>query len=389
MDFQFTPEQEAFRAEVRAFIREKTPPALLERIRGESDSEASASSKEFRHLLAQKGWLGISWPKEYGGMGKPGIFQYILVEELGYYGLPAAGLSLTSVGPTIWRVGTEEQKREYLGGIVRGEIDFALGYSEPSAGTDLASLETSAVHDGDEYVINGQKIFTSSAHISSHIWLAARTDPTAPRARGISMIIVPLNTPGITVRPLWTMADGRTNETFFDNVRVPLRNCVGEENRGFYNAAMALDYERAAISPVSPMQRTLDDLVEFCKTEKRNGIPLAEDPIVSQQLATLAVDVGILRLFVYRNAWMMQERMTMSKEASVAKVWSSELRVRLASAALEIMGPFGQLKQGSGWVPMSGRWERLYRQSPMLRFGGGANEVQRNIIAQRGLGLPR
>ena len=389
MDYQFTPEQEEFREQVRTFIRDEVPKEIIEQIQSAPDGAATEAGMEFKRLLGQKGLLGISWPTEYGGAGKPLIHQFILTEELGYHGLPFGGLSLTSVGPTLFRAGTDEQKQEYLSGILSGEMEFALGYTEPSAGTDLGSLQTRAVADGDDYVINGQKIFTSAAHYSTHIWLAARTDPNEPKHRGVSLMIVPLDTPGITIRPLWTMGDGRTNEVFFEDVRIPRKNLVGEENRGFYIVAMALDYERAAVAPISPLQRNLDELVQFAKDTKRNGATLAEDPIIRHKLADLGVQVGILRLFSYRNAWMIENDLVPTKEASIAKIWSSELAQRLAATALEMMGPAGQLKKGSKWANLQGRFERYYRQSPLMRFGAGTNEIQRNIIAQRGLGLPR
>ena len=389
MDYQFTPEQEEFREQVRAFVRDEVPKEIIEQIQSAPDGAASEAGREFKRLLGQKGLLGISWPTEYGGAGKPLIHQFILTEELGYHGLPYGGLSLTSVGPTLFRAGTDEQKQEYLSGILSGEMEFALGYTEPSAGTDLGSLQTRAVADGDDYVINGQKIFTSAAHYSTHIWLAARTDPNEPKHRGVSLMIVPLDTPGITIRPLWTMGDGRTNEVFFEDVRIPRKNLVGEENRGFYIVAMALDYERAAVAPISPLQRNLDELVQFAKDTRRNGTTLAEDPIIRHKLADLGVQVGILRLFSYRNAWMIENELVPTKEASIAKIWSSELAQRLAATALEIMGPAGQLKRGSKWANLQGRFERYYRQVPLMRFGAGTNEIQRNIIAQRGLGLPR
>ena len=389
MDYQFTPEQEEFREQVRAFVRDEVPKEIIEQIQSAPDGAASEAGREFKRLLGKKGLLGISWPTEYGGAGKPLIHQFILTEELGYHGLPYGGLSLTSVGPTLFRAGTDEQKQEYLSGILSGEMEFALGYTEPSAGTDLGSLQTRAVADGDDYVINGQKIFTSAAHYSTHIWLAARTDPNEPKHRGVSLMIVPLDTPGITIRPLWTMGDGRTNEVFFEDVRIPRKNLVGEENRGFYIVAMALDYERAAVAPISPLQRNLDELVQFAKDTKRNGATLAEDPIIRHKLADLGVQVGILRLFSYRNAWMIENDLVPTKEASIAKIWSSELAQRLAATALEIMGPAGQLKKGSKWANLQGRFERYDRQVPLMRFGAGTNEIQRNIIAQRGLGLPR
>ena len=389
MDFRFTPEQEQFREHVRAFIRDEVPAEMIAEIQGAADGAASEAGREFKLLLGQKGLLGISWPKEYGGGGKPLLYQFILTEELGYHGLPYGGLSLTSVGPTLFRAGTEEQRQQYLGGILNGEFEFALGYSEPSAGTDLGSLQTRAVADGDDYVINGQKIYTSAAHYSTHIWLAARTDANEPKHRGVSLMIVPLDSPGITIRPLWTMGDGRTNEVFFEDVRVPRENLVGEENRGFYVVAMALDYERAAVAPISPLKRSLDELTQFARDTSRNGTALSEDPVVRRKLAELAVEVDVLRLFSYRNAWMIENELVPTKEASIAKVWSSELAQRMAAVALEIMGPRGQLKRGSRWAYLQGRFERMYRQTPLMRFGAGTNEIQRNIIAQRGLGLPR
>ncbi len=389
MDFRFTPEQEQFREHVRAFIRDEVPPEMIAEIQAAADGSASEAGREFKRLLGQKGLLGISWPEEYGGGGKPLLYQFILTEELGYHGLPYGGLSLTSVGPTLFRAGTEEQRQQYLGGILSGEYEFALGYSEPSAGTDLGSLQTRAVADGDDYVINGQKIYTSAAHYSTHIWLAARTDANEPKHRGVSLMIVPLDSPGITIRPLWTMGDGRTNEVFFEDVRIPRDNLVGEENRGFYVVAMALDYERAAVAPISPLQRSLDELSRFTRDTSRNGAPLAEDPVVRRKLAELAVEVDVLRLFSYRNAWMIENELVPTKEASIAKVWSSELAQRMSAVALEIMGPRGQLKGGSKWAYLQGRFERMYRQTPLMRFGAGTNEIQRNIIAQRGLGLPR
>ena len=389
MDFRFTPEQEQFREHVRAFIRDEVPPEMIAEIQAAADGSASDAGREFKRLLGQKGLLGISWPEEYGGGGKPLLYQFILTEELGYHGLPYGGLSLTSVGPTLFRAGTEEQRQQYLGGILSGEYEFALGYSEPSAGTDLGSLQTRAVAAGDDYVINGQKIYTSAAHYSTHIWLAARTDANEPKHRGVSLMIVPLDSPGITIRPLWTMGDGRTNEVFFEDVRIPRDNLVGEENRGFYVVAMALDYERAAVAPISPLQRSLDELSRFTRDTSRNGAPLAEDPVVRRKLAELAVEVDVLRLFSYRNAWMIENELVPTKEASIAKVWSSELAQRMSAVALEIMGPRGQLKGGSKWAYLQGRFERMYRQTPLMRFGAGTNEIQRNIIAQRGLGLPR
>ncbi len=390
MDFAFTEEQLVFQKEVRAFIKEVLTPELKKELDEGSGYEGRGPAIEaYRRKLGERGWLGISWPKEYGGGGRSRLEQYILIEELDYHGLPSGGLSVTSIGPTIMLMGNEDQKKEYLPKILSGEVDFALGYSEPNAGTDLASMETRAVRDGDEWVINGQKIFTSSAHVSTHVWLAARSEPDAPKHRGISMFIVPLSSPGITVRPLWTMGDIRTNETFYEDVRVPAKNLVGEENRGWYMAATALDYERVGVAPTSPLQRTLDELVAFVKESRIGGRRLADDPAVRRKLAELSVDIQVTRLLAIQNAWIIDKGMVPTKEASMVKVFNSELRFKMAKVGMDILGPFGQIQKSSKWAPLRGRIEAAYRGSPVLRFGAGTNEVQRNIIAQRGLGLPR
>ncbi|MGH2589093.1 MAG: acyl-CoA dehydrogenase family protein, partial [Dehalococcoidia bacterium] len=276
---------------------------------------------------------------------------------------------------------------KYLPGIWSGEIVLALGYSEPNAGTDLAALETRAVRDGDDYVINGQKMWTSGAHNSTHVWLAARTDPSAPKHRGISMFIVPLNSTGISVRPLWGMSGIRTNETFYEDVRVPAEALIGEENRGWYTAANALDHERVTLAPFSPFARWFDRVIEHLKTERPE---LLADQRVRLRLAEIKVDLHIQRALRSVNAAIVARGDTPTMEASMAKVWSSELRYRVNSMAMDLLGRSGALSRESGDVaPLEGEIERTYRGSPVLRFGGGTNEVQRNIIATRGLGLPR
>ncbi len=389
MDFSFTEEQLAFQAEVRQFIERELTPELRKELDESWREGYGPLAKDFRRKLGERGWLGISWPKEYGGSERSRMEQFILIEELEYNGLPYGGLTTTSVGPAIMLMGSEEQKQTYLPGILSGEYEFALGYTEPNAGTDLASMETRAVRDGDEWVINGQKLFTSTAHFATHIWLGARTDPNAPKHRGISMFVVPMNTPGISVRPLWTLGDVRTNETFYEDVRIPAANLVGEENRGWYTAATALDYERVGVAPAAPLQRTLDELVEYVKETRVGGRLLGDDPVIRRRLAEAAVEVRVARLLAILNATIIDKGMVPTMEASMAKVWNSELRYRIARLGLDIMGPLGQVQAGSRWAPLSGRIDRLFRGSPVLRFGGGTNEVQRNIIAQRGLGLPR
>jgi alkylation response protein AidB-like acyl-CoA dehydrogenase len=292
------------------------------------------------------------------------------------------------IGPAIERFGTDEQKKKYLPGLWSGEITCALGYSEPNAGTDLASLETRAVRDGDEWVINGQKMWTSGAHMSTHVWLAVRTEPDAPKHRGVSMMIVPLDTPGISVRPLRGMSGIRTNETFYENVRVPADVLIGEENRGWYIAANALDHERVSLAPFSPFAREFDRVIDYLKREQPD---LLAQPRTRARLAELKVDLHIQRALRIVNAAFVERGETPTMEASMAKVWSSELRYRMNSTFMDLLGRYGALSAGSSdeIAPLGGEIERTYRGSPVLRFGGGTNEVQRNIIAQRGLGLPR
>ncbi|MGO9060919.1 MAG: acyl-CoA dehydrogenase family protein [Candidatus Binataceae bacterium] len=386
MDFSLTPEQEAFQKQVRQFIQEHLTPEFREEVEREQYA-VGPLGKQFIKLMGRLGWLGIGWPKEYGGQGRGAIDQWLFLEEMAAENLPTSGLTLNSVGPTLMRIGTEQQKREYLPKILAGEIEFAVGYTEPNAGSDLASLQTRAVRDGDSYVINGQKIYTSAAHHSTHIWLLARTDLKAPKHRGISIFIVPNETPGVTIRPLATMGSERSNEVFFEDARIPAENLVGEENRGWYYVAMALDFER--LMPHTRTRRFLEHLIDYAKSTVVDGRPLAKHPQVRMTLARLAVDVEIARLFSLRDAWMLERDQIPNAEASIFKVWFTELNERIAVAAQDIMGPYALLRGEDPLAPIEGRLEKLYRSFPLYKFAGGTNEVMRNIIAQRGLGMPR
>ena len=388
MDFSFTEEQERFRQEVSEWLdREMTPELRAENEHREMGPGPHA--KAFQRHMGQAGYLGIGWPKEFGGQGAPPMNQYIFYEELSKRGVQIPSLTLSSVGPTIAMAGTEDQKQEYLPKILAGEIEFALGYTEPGAGTDLASLQTRAVIDGDDFVINGQKVFTLAAHHATHVWLAARTDPEARKHQGISIIIIPIDTPGITIRPLWHLGDGRTNEVFYEDVRVPRKNLMGELNRGWYLAATALDFERVGFGHYGSMSTRMQRLIKYAKETHRNGKPLSQDPLVRAKLAQLAMDTELVRLLDYRAAWMIEAGKVPNAEASAVKVFHSELSQRLADQAQHIMGLYGQLRPGSKHAPLDGKMEREYRGSYLMRFGAGTNEIQRNIIAQRRLGMPR
>jgi hypothetical protein len=293
-------------------------------------------------------------------------------------------------GPALFRVGSEEQKKEFLPRILRGELVFCLGYTEPDAGTDLANCQTTALLDGDEYVINGQKLFTSFAGQADYSWMTVRTDPDAPKKhRGISMFIVDMKTPGITVGELDTMWDYALYEVFFDNVRVPKSAVVGELNQGWHYLTVALDHERVFMGGVVALHRHLfEDIVQYAKTTHRNGKLISEDPIIRQRLAQLAIDLEIGRLFAYRVAWLLGKGTIPFAEASMTKIFTSELERRLANTAMQILGLYGPLDKGAR-APFDGYvgWE--YKFSLMQAVGGGSNEIERILIAIAGLGLPR
>jgi 3-oxocholest-4-en-26-oyl-CoA dehydrogenase alpha subunit len=386
MDFSLTPEQEQFKKQVRDFIQEHLTPQLREEVERLHWS-IGPLGKRFVRLMGQQGWLGVGWPREYGGQGRGAIEQWLFLEEIDLENLPTGGLTLSSAGPTLMRVGSEEQKREYLPGILSGEIEFAIGYTEPDAGSDLAALRTQAIREGDSYVINGRKIYTSAAHHSTHIWLLARTEPDAPRHRGLSILIVPIDAPGVTIRPLRTLGGERSNEVFFDAVRIAAGNLVGEENQGWQYVTMALDLER--LIPHARTQRQLQHLVNYAKQTVVDGRPLSKHPQVRIALARLAVEVEAVRLSSLRSAWMIECGRAPNVEASILKIFISEVSEHIALAAQNIMGPYAAVRTEDPLAAVEGRMENLYRRFPLFKFAGGTNEVMRNIVAQRGLGMPR
>ncbi len=389
MRYAFTDEQLSWREEVRAFIRAHMTPELREEMRRLSNEDVGPEARTFQKKLLEKGWWGLCWPKQYGGMERSAVELFLFIEEMTLANCPYLSLTYTSMGPTIVRVGTEEQKRHWLPKITRGEIEFAAGYSEPEAGTDLASLRTRADLDGDSYVVNGQKTWNTGAHSATHQWLAVRTDQEAKKHQGISLLIVPMDAPGITVQPIYVWPGLRTNAVFFDNVRVPKENLIGTPGMGFYYIAMALDFERIAIGSPAMVQRLYGELLEVVRRLETGGRSLAADPSVRRKLARLEVEIEVARLLAIQNAWAIDQGGVPTTEASMAKIVVSELSARFADAGLEILGAAGQLAPDEPGAPLAGRIQWLYRIAPMLRFGGGTNEVQRIIIAQRGLGLPR
>jgi len=388
-----TEEEKKFRQEVREFLdRELTPEVIQE---SGVIYDRGPHLMGFSRRLGAKGWLVPHWPKEYGGLGCPSSYRRIVIEELSSRGVSGVDSSFSTqiVGPMLMLRGSEEQKREYLPKIAGGEIEFALGYTEPNAGTDLAALEMRAVPDGDDYIVNGQKVYGSYAHTSTHHWLAVRTDPNAEKHQGISILLVDLASPGVTIRPLYTMAGERTNEIFYDDVRVPRRNLVGRENEGWSLVREALAFERGMLGGSRGIIRrsVVDELVDYAKATERNGKLLAEDPVVRQSLAQLAIENSIRRLFGHRLAWLTGKgKGAMPEvEAAMAKVWGVELDQRIANVGMQLLGLYGQLEPGSKQAPLEGRIEHLYRFWVHLSYGAGSHELMRSMMANRGIGLPR
>jgi 3-oxocholest-4-en-26-oyl-CoA dehydrogenase alpha subunit len=387
MEFTFSDTARGFEREVNAFLDKEWGPER--RLAQRDHNDNYDAERAFRKKLAEKGWLTMSWPEEWGGKRRPYEEQYLFQEALNYAGAPAATVAVQQVGPVLMQFGTEEQQQRFLPPISRGDVEFALGYTEPDSGTDLASLQLRAVRDGDDYVLNGIKRFTSSAHRSEYVWLAARTDPDAPKHRGISMFLVDLKTPGITVKPIWTLAGYRTNEVYWDDVRVPRTALVGEENRGWYYAAHALDNERISIFTVSGVRVVFDALMNWAKTPGQGGSRPFDDPHTRVILADYKVQLEVLQMLSYRILGMIKNKQHANYEASIVKIFSTELMQRLMNAATKLLGPYGQLTPEDPRAPIGGRIEQGYRSAVMPTFGAGSNEVMRNIIATRGFGLPR
>jgi alkylation response protein AidB-like acyl-CoA dehydrogenase len=378
MEFRFSPEDEAFRKEVRAFIHQELPRAR----EGES----------FTNKLAERGWLTMSWPREYGGEDASHIRQMVYNEEMSYNRAPGQTMGTDRVGPTIILFGTDEQKAEFLPRIARNEITWCQGFSEPGAGSDLASLQTRAVQDGDFYVVNGQKIWTSNAQRADYMILLARTDPDAPKHRGISYFLLDMKTPGISVQPLVQLTgQAGFNQVFFDNVRVPRENMIGETNRGWYVSTATLDFERSGINRVVGGLRTFEEVVEYTKeTPSRDAAyaTLFDVPRVRHELADIGIGFAVGRLLCYRVAWMQSRQMIPNYEASMAKMFGTELQQRLARVAVNSAGLHGQLTGGRA-AALAGRIAAFYLSTVSLTIAAGTSEINRNIIAQRGLGLPR
>ncbi|TMM18632.1 MAG: acyl-CoA dehydrogenase [Actinobacteria bacterium] len=391
MDFELSPEQVAFREEVERFLDENDDPEVFDVTRENMAQIVDTPKKrEFMRKVGDRGWLGITWPKEWGGQESDGVYEYLLNEALARRGGPQIGKGVGIIGKTILAHGSERLKREFLPKILRNEVEFAVGYSEPDAGSDAASMKLRATRDGDGWRLNGQKTWTTSAHFAEWYWVGARTDPDAPKHRGITLFLVPLDQPGITINPIWTMGDERTNDVFFDEVWVSDDYVVGEVNRGFQYISEALDLERFTMFTFSPIEQRMDVLREYVATETRDDQPLADDPVVRHDVARLATDCEVARVLGLRFvAKSMKGGAPPTTEASEYKLFATELSKRLANASMDIGGPGSQLRVKTEDAPMAGRAESTYRYTVIDTIGGGASEIQKNIIARRKLGLPK
>jgi len=383
-----TDEQQALQQRLRAYFEGiMTPEIEQEMATGEMGGEAA---KVAIRQMGKDGILGLGWPVEYGGGGLGPVEQFIFYDEAQRTGAPVPMLTINAVAPTIMQFGTQAQKDFFLPKILAGEIQFAIGYTEPGSGTDLASLRTKAERDGDRWLINGQKIFTSIAEHADYIWLAARTNPDAPKHRGISIFAVPTDAPGYSRTPIRIMGDAKTNATYYDNVKVPADALIGELHRGWDLIVNQLNHERVALGPPGWIERQYNGVKQWAAdTKTDDGRRVIDQDWVQLNLARVHAKLEVLRLMNWKVAWSETAGMLNPADASATKVYGTELYTEAYQLLLEILGPAGSFKRGSEAAALQGSLERAYQGTLILTFGGGTNEVQRDLIAIFGLSMPR
>jgi 3-oxocholest-4-en-26-oyl-CoA dehydrogenase alpha subunit len=379
----YTPEQRALAAELREYFAELMTPERRESLRAGDEYGDGVAYKEIVRQLGKDGWLALGWPKEYGGQGRPMLDQLIFTDEAAVAGVPVPFLTVNTVGPTIMRYGTDEQKAFYLPKIAAGELHFSIGYSEPEAGTDLASLRTRAVRDGDEYVVTGQKMWTSLIEYADYVWLAVRTDPDAKKHRGLSMLIVPTSAPGFSWTKVRTVAGAGTSATYYDGVRVPVSARVAEENAGWPLITNQLNHERVALTSSAPVRKALADVLAWAK--ETGAI---DQEWVRLHLARVHAGAEYLKLRNWRIAWAAAASELGPADASATKVYGTEFAIEAYRLLMEVLGAAAVVRDGSPGALLAGRIERLHRSALILTFGGGTNEIQRDMIAATALGLP-
>ncbi len=388
MELGYTTEQEALRAELREYYEGLLDPETVAEL-----SEGHGISPKTRSVWKQMcadGWAGIGWPKEWGGQGKSAIEQFVFFDESMRSGAPVPMLSINTVGPTIMAYGSEWQKEFFLPKILAGEIHFCIGYSEPGAGTDLASLKTRAVRDGEEFIINGQKTWTSLANGADYCWLAVRTNPEVAKHKGISILILPMDTPGITIQPLSLIGDHDINSVFFDNVRVLAKYLVGEEDAGWSLVTTQLNRERVTLCSSGVVERAFTEVRDWAKrTIRPDGSRVIDQPWVQINLAKVHAKLEFLRLINWKVAWTSTQGALSVADASSVKVFGTEFYQEAYRLLFEVLGPVGYVKAGSPGAVLRARLESAYRGTIILTFGGGTNETQRDLISMFGLGFPR
>jgi alkylation response protein AidB-like acyl-CoA dehydrogenase len=389
MFLDYTPEQAALREELRSYFERLLTPEVRARL-----GAAGEGSPHFRTVVRQMGadgWLGIGWPKEYGGQGRGVLDQFIFFDEVQRAGAPFPFVTINTVGPTLMAYGSDEHKRTYLPGILRGDVNFAIGYTEPEAGTDLASLRTRAVLDGDEWVVNGNKVFTSGANQADYVWLACRTDPDAPKHKGISIIIVPTSSPGFKTTPIVTVGSVVTQATFYDDIRVPKGNVVGEVNGGWRLITNQLNHERVGLAALAGLTfRLYDDMVAWCRaTPSGLGGPMIDLPWVRADLARAHAKLEAMKLLNWRMAAAVADGTLGPADAGASKVYGVETQIEAYRLFLGILGAVGYLPDGSPGAVLHGDVERASRAAQINTFGGGVVEVLREMVATAGLGMAR
>ena len=387
--FDETPEQRELRRELRAYFAAMMTPEVRDALA--ADSEGSPLFRELVRRLGADGWLGVGWPKEYGGQGRSPLDQFVFFDEVQRADAPFPFVTVNTVGPTLMRFGTEEQKQRFLPGILSGEINFAIGYSEPEAGTDLAALRTRAVRDGDSWIVNGNKVFTSGANQADFVWLACRTDTEAPKHRGISIFICPTDDPGFSFTPIVTVGGTSTTATYYDDVKVPAENLVGEENGGWRLITNQLNHERVGLAARGGRAEECYDAVLAWSREtgSGDGRMMIDLPWVRQSLARAHAKLEAMRLLNWRMACAVADDTLGPADSSAAKVYGTECIVDVVRTLLEIVGVQGYVGDRSATALMGGFLEREARAAQINTFGGGVNEVQRDIVAAAGLGMAR
>jgi hypothetical protein len=400
MDFDFSPEQQAFAEQVEIFLDEHDDPDVFDVTRENMAQIVDTPKRRaFMASLGEAGWLGMTWPKEYGGSEGEGVYEYLINEALARRGGPQIGKGVGIIGKTLIAHGNDFLKEKFLPMILRNEVEFAVGYSEPNAGSDAASMRLKAERTEQDgvsgWLLNGQKTWTTSAHFAEWYWLGTRTDPNE-KHKGITLMLVPLDQPGVEIRGIWTMGDERTNEVFIEDVFVPDEYVVGEVGKGFNYISQALDLERFTMFTFSPIKQRLDVLCDHVRTEERDGEPMRNDPVVRQRIAQLATQAEVARCLGLRvvDASVRAEKIEGAPpptvESSQYKLYATEYSRRLADASMDLGAPGSQLRvRVSPEAPMAGRAESTYRYTVIDTIGGGASEIQKNVIARRGLGLPK